>query len=88
MTNDLMTLRVKMRKAAKDYPAFGVTKGQQIYKWRAGGKKHISLTDPREAAPVDEAVTKLEAEVKVVAKRGRKVASKNLPVISPRGIES
>lgn len=50
---DVVTLRVKMRKAAKDYPAFGVKKGQTIFKWRSGGAKHISLTDPRESAPVE-----------------------------------
>lgn len=69
-----MTMTVKVRTAAKDYPAFGIVKGQTIYKWRAEGKKHISLTDPREAtAPVEAAVGGVvegeAAEPKAVAKK-------------------
>lgn len=90
---EVKTLFVKTRKAAKDYPAFGVSKGMTIYKWRAQGKKFISLTDPRaSAAPaVAEAVTvepvTVEPEpVKPVTKKAapkvglRKAAKAQAPV--------
>lgn len=87
---NVKTLMVKVRKAAKNYPDFGITKGEQIYKWRAGGKKHISLTDPRPAlapeggpeASVVEPVTEGEvAKPKPVAKkRGRPAKAKITPV--------
>lgn len=74
----MITMTVKVRTAAKDYPAFGVTKGQRIYKWRAGGKKHIALTDPR-SAPVTE--PKAGVTVEAAAKK-RAAKAKVAPVVT------
>lgn len=81
------TLFVKTRRAAKDYPAFGVKKGQTIYKWRADGRKFISLSDPRVTAPVETgAVVVAEGEpVTVEPKAAKKRAPKAKVAPAKRG---